>query len=277
MPGTVTRLNKTALVTGASSGIGRAVAVKLADEGYDLIVTARRMDLLEALVTELEGKGRRAEAYLCDLSSGDAREALLGYVKNTCGCPDLVVNNAGFAWYGYFAEMDWHTADEMIGVNNAAAVHLTLAFLPGMLARGGGQVINISSVAGDIPSQGVALYSASKAFLNAFSTALWRELQGKPVKVSMLLPGPVKTPFFKASKALSNGLEIPVEWLGVPVDAVTNALWSLVKRPRRVAYVPFFLALTPWVERIFGWIIDLLGPLLLRWQAYRQRRVDRLA
>jgi len=271
----VNRLNKTALVTGASSGIGRSVAVKLADEGYDLIVTARRKDLLDQLLGELEAKGCSAVAYPCDLSSELEREALLAYVKDSCGCPDLVVNNAGFAWYGYFAGMDWETARDMMGVNNTAVVQLTLAFLPQMLMRGSGQVINISSVAGDIPSQGVALYSASKAFLNAFSTALWRELQGKPVKVSMLLPGPVKTPFFKASKARSNGLEIPVEWLGVPVGAVTNALWSLVKRPRRVAYVPFYLALTPWVERIFGWVIDLLGPLLLRWQAHRRsRRAD---
>lgn len=235
-----------------------------------MIVTARRLDLLEGLKQELESQGCSASVFRADLNLPASREDLLAYVRNTCGCPDLVVNNAGFAWYGYFAEMDWHTADEMMGVNNTAAVHLTLAFLPHMLARGSGQVINISSVAGDIPSQGVALYSASKAFLSAFSTALWRELQGKPVKVSMLLPGPVKTPFFKTSKVRSNGWELPTEGMGVNVEQVTKALWSLVKRPRRVVYVPFFLALTPWVERIFGWIIDLLGPLLLRWQAHRQ-------
>ena len=266
---------RTALVTGASSGIGRAAAVRLAQEGYHVIVTARRLDLLEGLKQELESQGGSASVFRADLNLPESREELLAHVRETCGCPDLVVNNAGFAWYGYFAEMDWHTADEMMGVNNAAAVHLTLAFLPGMLARGSGQVINISSVAGDIPSQGVALYSASKSFLNAFSTALWRELQGKPVKVSMLLPGPVKTPFFKASKVRSNGWELPTESMGVPVEQVTQALLSLVKRPRRVVYVPFFLALTPWVERLFGWIIDLLGPLLLRWQAHRQsQRAD---
>ena len=193
MQGTVNRLNKTALVTGASSGIGRAVAVKLADEGYNLIVTARRMDLLEALVAELEGKGRRAEAYPCDLSSGDAREALLEYVKNTYGCPDLVVNNAGFAWYGYFAEMDWHTADEMMGVNNAAAVHLTLAFLPGMLARGEGTIVNVASQAGRHGMPFLAVYDATKGGLISFSEGLRRELDGTGVRVVVVLPGYTET------------------------------------------------------------------------------------
>ena len=154
--------------------------------------------------------------------------------KNTYGCPDLVVNNAGFAWYGYFAEMDWHTADEMMGVNNAAAVHLTLAFLPGMLRVGRtGDQHQFSEQ--DIPSQGVALLS-QQAFLNAFSTALWRELQGAGegehaaagAGENAVLQGIQRSP--TGWRYRSNG------W--VPVDAVTNALVT-GERLRRVAYVPF--------------------------------------
>lgn len=152
----------------------------------------------------------------------------------------------------------------MLRVNVEASAHLSLLFLPEMRARGRGHIIQVGSVAGDIPSQGVALYSATKSFLSAFSTGLARELYGSGVHASVVKPGPVKTPFYDAARAIENGRPVPLERVAVPAERVADAVWSLLRRPRRVAYAPGWLAIVPWVELLFAWLMDRLGPLGLK-------------
>jgi len=144
-------------------------------------------------------------------------------------------------------------------------VHLTLMALADMKARGRGHVINVSSVVGSLPNQGVAIYSATKAFVDAFSTALFRELRGTGVHVSVVRPGVVATEFYDVITRAS-GLRVPVERLGVQPEAVAGRIVELLRRPRRLVYVPGWLRFVPWVEPMWGWLIDLLGPLLLRRQ-----------
>jgi len=180
------------------------------------------------------------------------------------GPPDVRVNNAGFGWYGYMADMPWSVARQMIRVNAEAAVQLSLMLLPEMRRRDSGHVINVSSIAGSLPNQGVALYSATKSFLDSFTTALYRELRGTNVHLSLLKPGPVATEFFDVAARRSSGRRVPAERLAVKVSAIVDCIWSLLNRPRRVAYVPSLLSLVPWVEPSLGWLIDRLGPLLLK-------------
>ncbi len=119
-------------------------------------------------------------------------------------------------------------------------------------------------MAGSIPSQGIALYSASKAFLDAFTTGLYRELGGTGVRVSALRPGPVKgTGFYETGAARAAGRRIPGERCGVTTEAIAEAVWALLLRPRRVRYVPAYLAVVPWIEASAGWLMDRLGPALL--------------
>jgi short-subunit dehydrogenase len=125
-------------------------------------------------------------------------------------------------------------------------------------------VINVSSVAGSLPSQGVALYSATKSFVDALTTALHRELAGSGVHVSAVKPGPVLTEFYRTTERLPFGSPVPGERLAVKPEAVAAAILSLLRRPRRAAWVPGALRIMPWVEAAFGWMLDLLGPLLLR-------------
>jgi short-subunit dehydrogenase len=259
---------KNVLVTGASGGIGAAVARKLAAEGLRVGIAARRADRLEALAAEIRAAGGEAFVFPGDLSQAAERSALVERVRAEMGELDVLVNNAGFAWYGYTAELPWDLAQNMLAVNVEAVVQLTLLFLPAMRERGAGFVINMGSIAGEIPSQGVALYSATKAFLNAFTTALHRELKGSGVHAGVIRPGPVATEFFDTAAVTSTRGRIPSERLAVPPERVAQAVWSMLRRPRRVIYVPGLLALTPWVELLFGWIMDRLGPLLLK----RQKR-----
>jgi short-subunit dehydrogenase len=185
-------------------------------------------------------------------------------VMERYGGIDVLVNNAGFGWYGWCSDMPWATAQDMLQVNNAALTQLIVLFLPVMRRAGRGHVINVSSVAGSLPSQGVALYSATKSFVDALTTALYRELRGSGVHVSVVKPGPVLTEFYRTAERLPFGGPVPGERLAVKPQAVADAILRLLARPRRAAWVPGGLRIMPWVEASFGWVLDRLGPLLLR-------------
>ncbi len=259
---------KTALVTGASSGIGAAVARRLAKEGLQVVLVARRAEKLRALVDEIEASGRVADLMVADLAQETARLDLVRQFQDryTVQAPDVLVNNAGFAYYGYTDVMPWEAAREMVEVNNLAIVHLTRMFLPGMLARHSGHIINIGSVNGVMPSQGTAVYSASKAFINAFTAALYRELQGSSVQVSVVLSGPVATELFEVSAKIKHGFRVPAERAAISPDTVAASVWSLLRRPRRYVYVPWYWRWVSLAEFAFGWAMDLVGPALLKQQ-----------
>lgn len=154
----------------------------------------------------------------------------------------------------------------MLQVNVEAVVQLSLTFLSRMRQRNTGHIINIGSISGSLPSQGIALYGATKSFLDNFTTALHRELTGTRVHISVVRAGPVKTEFGEVALLHENGLHIPTEKIGVTPEKVAERVWSLIRRPRRLVYVPDYLRLVPWLELSFGWIIDSVGPLLLNKQ-----------
>jgi dihydroflavonol-4-reductase len=255
---------RVAVITGASSGIGAATARLLAARGYTVVLSARRRDRLEALKAEIESDGGRAEVAQADLAAPNGPQSLYRSVMEAHGNVDVLVNNAGFGWYGYFDQMPTDTARDMIQVNASASAQLILLFLPGMKARGRGHVINVSSVAGSIPSQGVAVYAATKSFIDSLSKALSRELRGTGVHVSDIRPGPVASEFYHTAASLSAARPVPAERFAVPPEAVARVITRVIQRPRRVAYVPWGLRVTPWIEAGFGWLFNLLGPLLLR-------------
>ena len=198
--------HKNAVVTGASSGIGEAIARKLAKAGIKVILVARRGDRLKQIQSDISAGGGRAEIAVADLSQHQERERIFECYQNA----DVLVNNAGFGWYGFFTEMTWETAQAMLLVNDHATVHLTRLFLPEMVTRKRGHIINMSSIVGSLPSQGVAMYSASKAFLDAFTTAVYRETRGTGVQVSLVRPGAVKTDFFRVSERKDNAGHYPI-------------------------------------------------------------------
>lgn len=255
---------KTALVTGASSGIGAAVARALARQGARVVLTARRAERLELLADEIRRDGGEAHAIAANLADEAERGRVLAKARELGGGVDILVNSAGLGWYGYGSEMPWDVAREMIQTNMAALAHLTLLVLRDMQARGAGHIVNISSIAGSLPEQGTALYSATKSFVDSFTTALHRELHGTAVRISLLRPGPVQTEFFARAASRADGRRVPGERFAISPERVARRVIALLRRPRRVAYVPGWLRFVPWVEPAFGWLIDRIGPALLR-------------
>jgi uncharacterized protein len=179
---------ETALVTGASSGIGEQFARQLAARGYNLVLVARRADRLEKLASELPTD---AKVVACDLASDSA--SLGGRVQELGAEIDLLVNNAGFGTSGPFLENEPARDAEEVRLNCEAVVTLCHAFLPGMLERRRGGVINVASTAGMQPIPYEAVYAATKAFAISFTDALHTELRGTGVRVMAVNPGPVPT------------------------------------------------------------------------------------
>jgi uncharacterized protein len=179
---------ETALITGASSGIGEEFAKALAERGYDLVLVARRKERLQQLA---EGLATEAHAVECDLGSEVAE--LAGKVSQLGVEIDLLVNNAGFGTRGHFLQIPEGRDAELVRVNCEAVVILARAFLPAMVERGRGGMITVASTAGMQPLPYEATYGASKAFAINFTEALREELRGTGVKTLAVNPGPVKT------------------------------------------------------------------------------------
>ncbi|HVQ92910.1 MAG TPA: SDR family oxidoreductase [Mycobacteriales bacterium] len=187
----------TALVTGASSGLGAEFATQLAARGHDLVLVARSADRLRRLAAELRtAHGVRVGVIVADLTAPDAAARLSADLAAAGHTVGLLVNNAGVGTAGRFEEIPDGRDHDQLMVNVVALVGLTRALIPGMLARGAGAVINVASTAGFQPSPYFATYSAGKAFVLNFSLALRSEYRGRGVRVLALCPGPTRTSFF---------------------------------------------------------------------------------
>jgi short-subunit dehydrogenase len=207
---------KTALVTGASSGIGKAFAELLAQKGYAVVLTARRGDRLEALAAELTKKyGVAAHAIVADLSQPNASEQIAAELRSRNLAIDLLVNNAGYGVPGSYVNVAWSEHERFMQVMVTAVLDLTYRLLPGMIERGWGRIINIASVAGMVPSPaGHTLYGASKAFLIRVSEALSAENGPKGVNVTAVCPGFTRSEFHDVTGTRDKMNNMPgVLWL----------------------------------------------------------------
>jgi short-subunit dehydrogenase len=188
--------NSIALVTGASSGIGVELARGLARRGHSVALVARRTDALERLAAQLRTEHDvRALVYGCDLGDVDERTTLLEKIDASGFAVEILVNNAGFGWVGRFEDGEVDHQLQLVRVNAEAPVHLCAHFIPPMVERGRGGVLNLASIAGFAPLPGMTTYSAAKAFIISFTQALRAELRGTGVTATVLAPGGVKTEF----------------------------------------------------------------------------------
>jgi uncharacterized protein len=186
----------TALITGASGGIGAELAGLCAAGGYDVVLVARQRAALEALASTLSRThGVTARPLVADL----AQPAAARMVFESAGAVDILINNAGFGLRGAFSETDWEAEARMIQVNVATLAHFTKLYLPGMAARRSGRILNVASTAAFVPGPFMAMYYATKAFVLSFSLAIANELEGTGVTVTALCPGATRTNFFEAA------------------------------------------------------------------------------
>ena len=214
--------SSTALVTGPSSGIGAEIARELGRRGHGLTLVARREDRLRALARELtQAHGVRVEAIACDAGDPEERRRLARTLEQRGLVVEVLVNNAGFGSAGRFPSLDPERETEMVRVNVEAVVALCGAYVPAMVERGRGAVLNVASTAAFQPLPRQATYGATKAFVLSFTEALHGDLHGSGVSATVLCPGPVKTEFFDAA-----GME-------GQFDGVPEFVWATAREAAR--------------------------------------------
>ena len=232
--------NSTALITGASAGIGEATARELAARGHGVTLVARREDRLRSLAAELSDRfGVRAEALGADLGSDTARAHLARRIDELGLQVEVLVNNAGFGGGEDFVETDRELLTSMVELNCVALLDLQALYLPQMVERGRGTVINIASTAAFQPLPGSATYAATKAFVLSLSEAVHEELKGTGVTLTAVCPGPVKTEFMDVAGLTRAEDQLPgVFWMSA--ESVAKAAVEAAEDGKR-AIVPGLL------------------------------------
>ncbi|MFT5683423.1 MAG: short-subunit dehydrogenase [Myxococcota bacterium] len=248
--------NGVVILTGASSGIGEAMAKLLAKKAGVLVLVARRQERLEALAASLSGERAAIMVLPCDLTDEAATGAMVSAVESAHGQVDVLINNAGLGDIGLFSASSWEKNRRMIDVNITALLFLTHRVLPGMVARGRGGILNVSSGFGLTWMPIFSAYVASKHFVSSFSESLRTELSGTGVVVTQLCPGPVATEFEQIA-GNPTGQDVPA-FIQITADQCARSAIAGFMRGRAVI-VPGFLAyigislgrLTPsWVLRL---------------------------
>lgn len=228
---TTSAQEKWVLVTGASSGIGRALALEFAGGGFNVFLTARDENALNEVAEKCRGKGVRTEVLAADLSRPESTGALIGTISGRRF--DVLVNSAGFGVKGDFAETDLGDELEMLGVQLAAMLKLTKAALPRMIAHGSGRILNVASVYSFSPVPKQAVYSACKSFIFSFSSSLRAELKNSGVSVTVLCPGITQTQF-RTRAGIADKKD-----LSMTAEAVASVAFKQTMRGTRVV-VPGF-------------------------------------
>ncbi len=198
-------MSKTILLTGASGGIGYAMARVFAEKGYNLVLVARRKEPMEMLADEVNKKyGIETSIVIQDLAQEGAGKKLYEAIDHMGIHPDILINNAGFADYGKFVERGWEKVRDMIMVNILALTEITRMFAADMVRRGSGKILNVASTAAFQPGPLMAVYFASKAYVLSFSEAISNELKGTGVTVTALCPGPTQSGFVERAEMSSS-------------------------------------------------------------------------
>lgn len=250
-----------ALITGASAGLGDEFVKQLSGHVDQFVLVARRLDRLECMAEKIRDSHPGTEVLTLghDLSKPEERVLLFEELKNSGMTPDLLINNAGLGDYGEFVTAEWRMIDQMLRVNIDALTHLTHLFLPDMVAKNRGWVLNVSSLASTLAIPDFGVYAATKAYVSSFSEALRIELQDSGVHVMSLCPGPVKTEFGEVARRADAGSEMPSArrfFYVTKERVVEEALFGLEKGRARV--------FPGRVIQIAGWIIGATPLFLMR-------------
>ncbi|WP_244232711.1 SDR family NAD(P)-dependent oxidoreductase [Methylacidiphilum caldifontis] len=250
----------TALVTGASSGLGSEFARQLSLEVSQLLITSRRVDRLQALSEEIQKKSPHLKVFYmpADLSCQEGRDILCDWLTAERMDIDILINNAGCGDYGLFEESRLDRLRSLLELNVITMTYLTRLVLPQMIRKKRGVIINVGSIVGRKPIPICAAYSGSKSFVHAFSEALRLEIEGRGVTVTVIAPGPLNTEFFyRASRNNVDEKPFVPPFMWVPLEKVVNDALAAAKAGKPF-YVPGFYT------RIASFLHSLTPSFLLR-------------
>jgi uncharacterized protein len=240
---------KLAIITGASRGIGRALAIELAKSGCSLLLTALEENELSSLSNELRPKfSVPVEAMACDLPDLESRKNLINWILNWKEPPDILINNAGLGYFGRFEGSDWNRIEKTIALNISALIHLTYEFIPILKKRPSAKIVNISSGMARLPYPGLAVYGATKGFVSSFSESLASELAGTNVSVLCFHPGFTMTSFIQS--AGMDLQKVPKILLHSPEQVATQIIQA-IRKDKQWAYSDFLTRFSAWFGASF--------------------------
>jgi short-subunit dehydrogenase len=228
---------KLVIITGASRGIGRALAIELARSGCRLLLNALEDDELSALSNGLRSKySMPVEGMACDLSDLESRKNLINWILNWKEPPDILINNAGRGYFGRFEDSDWNRIQKTIALNISGLIHLTYELIPILKKRASAKIVNISSGMARLPYPGLAVYGATKGFISSFSESLSSELSGTSISVLCFHPGFAMTSFI--SSAEMNMQKVPKILIHSPEDIAIQIVRA-IQKDKQWAYSDF--------------------------------------
>jgi short-subunit dehydrogenase len=244
--------DKIAVITGASSGIGAASAKALAEQGARVIMLARGADRLHVLAAEIAQIGGMAHVFPVDLSDAQATALVCAQIMREVGTPDVVFNNAGVGRWLYTEETDSAELIQMTAVPYFAAFNVTKAFLPAMMARGSGRIVNITSPAAFVPWPGATAYVTARWAIRGFTEALRADLYSSGVGVTLLIPGEVDTSYFDNNP----GARDRIPWINrfyktLSAEEVAAMLLVAIVKEKRQFARPHTIAATIWLAQHF--------------------------
>ncbi|NUM44411.1 MAG: SDR family NAD(P)-dependent oxidoreductase [Anaerolineales bacterium] len=251
------------LITGASSGIGEMTARLFARRGYRVAITARRLERLEQIASEIRADktgtaGGDAFPIQSDVSDPASVETMVKTVLDHYGQIDLLFNNAGFGRLGWLESLDpARDIQAQLNTNLLGLIYCSRAVLPHMIHRRQGHIINMSSIAGLVGTPTYTIYAASKFGVRGFSQALRREVSIWGVQVSTIFPGGVETEFAEKSGSTKRktGISTP-RWLRLTAEQVAEAVYRLARRPRAIAVVPWMMRYSVWLNNMVPGLVD---------------------
>lgn len=256
--------NQVAVITGASSGIGAATAKALAENGWRVVLVARRAQRLETLAASIGNAGGEAIVETLDCADGAAVADMAERVRDRWGVPSLVVNSAGAGIWRFLEETTHDEIDAMIGAPYLAAAHTSRAFLGDMVAAGRGLLIHIGSPASLIPWPGATAYTAARWALRGLHEALRQDLHGTGVRSSLVYFGEVSSEYFKVNPGSHEHIPSLGSWIPMSTpERCAKVLLDVVHRPRAVVFHPFALRLMAWTAALLPaptrWLIAKTG------------------
>lgn len=254
-----------AVITGASSGIGRALAMRLASSGVRVALVARRARVLEGIALQIRERGGRAEVFPCDVSEREAALATAHQALQSMGRIDMLVNNAGFSHRRRFVDWDVEDMERVMRVNFLGTLYFTKGLLSHMIDNRRGWLVFIASAAGRIAPADETIYAASKHAMVGFAASLSLEVEDQGVHVLTVCPGAIRTPFFD-DEALARLPAVAKRQMAEP-EALVDAIIDALRRGRRELTFPRWIAA--------GYIAQALAPALTRRQVKKHTVVDR--
>ena len=251
---------KLVLITGASSGIGKATAILFAQKGAKVILQARSEETLNEIVNQIQEHGGEAFAYSVDVSDHTAVIQAAKNILTNLGTPDIIVNNAGMGQWRSIEETSMEDAKMMMDVPYMGAFYTTRAFIEPMLERNSGHIINMTSAVAFFSFQGAVAYTAARWAVRGFSEALRTDLLHTNLKVSLIAPGKVDSPYFTNNPGSVE--KIPrisdILYKTLTPEEVAQMIFGLTQRYRKVLIRPWLLSATIWFQRFMPWVIEKL-------------------